>query len=212
MAPASSARTPVSAHPVNRVASLTLAFWLLKILTTTVGDLSGDLLSITLDLGYVLSLVLSAIVMAGMLSYQFRIKRFQPLLYWLLILVSATLGAEISDTLGRAFHLGNGAVTLILSACWAIVLVLWYLFRGNILSSWVRNRSDECFYWGAVIAANSLGSVLGDLLGDQMGIGLLGRTGICLGILAVLWLLKRLTRFNQAILFWIAFVFTRIWF
>lgn len=212
MTTASSSRNPLESSPVTRVATLTLSFWLLKILVTTVGDLSGDLLSITLGLGYMLSLIASAILMAVLLTYQFRIKRFQPVLYWFLILVSATLGAEISDTLGRAFHLGNTAVTLILAACWAIVLLIWYFSQGNILSSLVQRRRDEWFYWSAVIAANSLGSVLGDFFGDQLGFGLLSRTGVCVGIVAVLWLLKRFKGSNRAILFWIAFVFTRIWF
>lgn len=208
----SPANSQVTVQQLSRVAQLTLGFWLLKFITTTVGDLSGDLLSTTLGLGYLYSLVLSAVLLATMLAYQFSIKRSHLASYWALVLISATFGAELSDALGRGLDLGNSLVTLILWICWAVTLILWYLGTGKIRASKVRNRKDELFYWMAVIAANSLGSVLGDLLGDQFGIGLAGRIGVCMGILAFLWILRMSTRLDQALLFWIAFVFSRIWF
>lgn len=195
---------------VSKVAAVTLSFWILKIVTTTVGDLSGDLLSITLHLGYVVALIVVLVVMAALLVAQFRVRRLHPLLYWALILISATLGAEISDTIDRALHWGNLAGAGALLACLLITLAIWQLGRGAIRIYPITERKDEAFYWIAVIFANSLGSVLGDLLGDRLGFGLLGGIAVNVAVLAVLLALHYITRANKGLLFWAAFVFTRI--
>ncbi len=194
----------------GKVAAVTISFWILKTLFTTVGDVSGDALSISLGLGYALALIVASAVFLPLLIAQLRTRGFRPWLYWALIFSSSTVGAEISDGMDRALHWGNAAGTGFLLACLLVTLVAWAVRRGTIRVYPVESGGGERFYWLAVVCANSLGSALGDLIGDKLGVGVLGGTGVFLGILVLLWLLHRLTRVSRGVLFWIAFVVTRI--
>lgn len=205
----SSGNKPSTAH-ASKVAAITISFWIVKTVATTVGDLSGDLLSITLGLGYVIALILVLALMTTLLVAQIRAKRFHPLLYWFLILVSSTIGAEISDTIDRALHWGDVAGAGALLAALLITLAVWALRCGRIRIYPISDRPNELFYWLAVVFANSLGSVVGDLLSERFGVTLLGGIAVNVGILAMLWALQRKTGANKAILFWTAFVFTRV--
>ena len=196
------------ASRLGKVAAVGLSFWILKIITTTAGDIGGDLLSISLGLGYALSLAVALTIFAAGAVAQIRSSRHRPWLYWLLIFVSSTVGAELSDTLDRGLHLGYIAGAGLLLACLLVMLAVWYLRLGR-LNIYPMTRHEEGFYWLAVIVANSLGSVLGDLFGDRWGLGLSGTLILSAGVLALLWLLHRFTRTDKALLFWTGFVFSR---
>ena len=198
------------AEQAGKVAAVTLVFWILKIVTTTAGDLSGDLLSITLGLGYITALIVALAATGTLLVVQLRAKRFQCLLYWALIFLSSTVGAEFSDTVDRALHWGTLGGAVLLLACLVATLAIWRLRRGEIGIYPIDEREDEAFYWAAVIFANSLGSVIGDLVGDRLGLGVLGGVAVNAGVLASLALLRYKTRANRGLLFWTAFVFTRV--
>lgn len=193
----------------GKVAAASLVFWILKIITTTVGDIGGDVLSISLGLGYALSLLIAVVAFAGGTLAQLRSQSHRPLLYWALILLSSTVGAELSDTIDRGLHLGYVAGAAILLACLVITLGVWHR-RGRVLPTGPTLEPDaERLYWLAVLFANSLGSVLGDLFGDRLGFGLAGSIALNAGVLAALWLLHRFTRCSKGALFWTAFVFSR---
>lgn len=198
------------AEQASKVAAITLSFWILKVVTTTVGDLFGDMLSITLGIGYVAALIVALAVMGALLVAQLGAKRFHHLLYWSLILLSSTVGAEFSDSVGRALHWGTLAGTGVLIMCLAAVLFIWRLRRGEIEIYPIIKREDEVFYWIAVILANSLGSVIGDLVGDRLGFGVLGGIAVNIGVLAFLTLLHYKTKLSRGLLFWTAFVFARV--
>jgi uncharacterized membrane-anchored protein len=198
------------AEQVSKVAAITFSFWILKIATTTVGDLSGDMLSITLGLGYVTALIVVLAVIATLLIAQLSAKRFHPLLYWVLILLSSTVGAEFSDTIDRTLHWGTVIGAGMLLVCFAATLAIWYIRCGEIGIYPINEREDELFYWVAVIFANTLGSVVGDLLGDRLGFGVLQGIAVNIGVLAVLTMLRYKTKVNRGLLFWIAFVFARV--
>ena len=193
---------------MGKVAAVGLSFWILKIIATTAGDVGGDLLSTSLGLGYALSLAVAVTIFVAGAAVQIRSSRHRPWLYWLLIFVSSTVGAELSDTLDRGLHLGYVAGAGLLLACLLITLVVWYLRLGR-LNVYPVTRREECFYWLAVVVANSLGSVLGDLFGDRWGLGLSGTLILNAGVLALLWLLHRCTRADKSLLFWTGFVFSR---
>lgn len=198
------------APSASRVAAVTVSFWILKTLLTTLGDLSGDALSIALHLGYALALGVTLAVTASLLLAQVKAQRFQPTLYWALMLSTSAAGAEISDAIDRALHLGNAAGAGLLLATLAVTLAAWRVRCGAIRYRVVRDRQEELFYWAAALLANSLGSALGDLFGDKLGLGVLGATGVNCAIVAVLLALRYTTRRAQPVLFWGAFVFTRI--
>ncbi len=200
----------MTTEKTSKVATITLSFWMLKVITTTAGDLTGDLLSITLGLGYVLALIVALGVTAALLFAQLKAKRFHPGLYWILILATSAAGAEISDSIDRALHWGNLAGTGALLLCLGAALATWRARRGAIRCDSIEDPRDERFYWLAALLANSFGSAACDLIGDKLGVGVLAGTAINLGILALLALLHYTTRTRRELLFWGAFVFTRI--
>lgn len=199
-----------SAASLSKVAAVTVSFWILKTLLTTVGDLSGDALSLSLHLGYRLALGIVLAVTAALLVAEVRATEFQPLRYWALILGSSAAGAEISDSIDRALHWGNVAGSGLLLAGLAVILAAWVGRRGAIRIHPIRQRQDELYYWAAVILANSLGSALGDLFGDTLGLGVLGASVANAALLALLAALHYSTRRAKGLLFWAAFVLTRI--
>ncbi|HYW77450.1 MAG TPA: hypothetical protein VFA48_12680 [Gammaproteobacteria bacterium] len=198
------------AEQTSKVAVITLSFWIIKVVTTTAGDLSGDMLSISLGLGYVTALIVAVSVMAALLAFQLGARRFHYLLYWALILLSSTVGAEISDSMDRALHIGTLGGAAVFLACLVATLSIWRLSSGKIRFYPVIKRQDEAFYWTAAIFANCLGSAIGDLVGDRLGFGVLGGVAVNAGVLAFLVMLRFKTKANRGVLFWVAFVFSRV--
>lgn len=197
---------------VSRVAAVTVAFWVWKIVTTTGGDLCGDLLSITLGLGYLGALAVSLAAWAAVLVAKFRLSRFQSVGFWAAMWLSATAGAEISDTLGRGLGWGDvgacGALLLIMLS----ILTIWYAMPDGVAVDRVTRGRDELFYWATALAANSLGSVLGDTLGDRLGLDLPARLGVAALFLALMWGLYRwVPPRGRVFPFWAAFVVSRLW-
>lgn len=204
-----STREASPGHQVGKVAAITLTFWVLKIIATTAGDVSGDLLSDTLGLGYVLSLGVASGAVLWLLIAQIRATRFHPALYWLLLLGTSTFGAELSDTLDRGLHLGYMAGAIVIFLGLTITLAIWRLATGRIPIYPIFKRRHELYYWCAAIFANTLGSVLGDLVGDHFGLGPVGSIVVNAGVLALLLVLHYGTKLNKPLLFWAAFVFSR---
>ena len=203
----SGAESPVE---LSKVAAVTLAFWIIKVLVTTAGDLSGDALSLSLKLGYARALLVAAVAFAALLVANGRTRRFVPTLYGLLLLSSSALGAEISDSLDRALRWGNAAGTAVLLGALVLVLGVWLARRGTVVFAPIITRADERFYWLAAVAANSVGSAFGDWVGDGLRGGLWGAMAVNLGIIALLFFLQRKTRISRGVLYWIGFVVTRV--
>ncbi len=207
---AGASRAAESPGAPSKVAAVTLAFWILKVIVTTAGDLSGDALSLSLKLGYARALLVAAVAFAALLVANGRTRRFVPTLYGLLLLSSSALGAEISDGLDRALRWGNAAGTGVLLGALVVVLGVWFARRGTVRFAPITMRTDERFYWLAAVAANSVGSAFGDWVGDGLRGGLWGAMAVNLGIMALLLVLWRTTRISRGVLYWIGFVVTRV--
>lgn len=194
---------------VNKVAQVTLAFWVMKICATTLGETAGDLLSMTLDVGYAVSslILLGLFVLA--LGFQLAARRFHPGLYWFVILTTSTAGTTMSDYMDRTLGLGyaTGATVLVLGLL--TVLAAWHLSEKTISVNSIRSRRAEGFYWAAILVSNTLGTALGDYLADDSGLGFLGGAVLIGSLIAVAALAAWRTRINRVPLFWIAFVLTR---
>ncbi len=193
----------------SKVAQVTLAFWVMKICATTAGETGGDLLSMTLKVGYLAS---TLILMSGflvVLVLQLRAKTFHPFLYWTVILATSTAGTTLSDYMDRTLGLGYATGATILVSLLAAILVTWRLVLGSIAVDHIRDPRVEAFYWAAILVSNTLGTALGDYLADSSGLGyglsnLLIAGGIALTVIG--W---RFTMLSRTVLFWIAFVLTR---
>ena len=207
---AGASRAAESPGALSKVAAVTLAFWILKVIVTTAGDLSGDALSLSLKLGYARALLVAAVAFAALLVANGRTRRFVPTLYGLLLLSASALGAEISDSLDRALRWGNAAGTGVLLGALVVILGAWFARRGTVRFAPITTRTDERFYWLAAVAANSVGSAFGDWVGDGLRGGLWGAMAVNLGIMALLLILWRKTRISRGVLYWVGFVVTRV--
>ena len=193
----------------NKVAAVTASFWVIKIVATTLGETAGDLLSMTMDVGYATSSAILLSIFLAAVVCQIRMNRFHPALYWTVILATSTAGTTMSDYMDRTLGLGYATGSLILIGCVIAVLTVWRLSEKSLSVSNVQTTKAEVFYWVAILFSNTLGTALGDYLADDSGLGFLGGATLIGGLLAVVLLAFLFTSANRIALFWIAFVLTR---
>lgn len=205
-----------AAPTLNKLPAVTFAFWVMKIAATTLGETAGDLLSMTLNVGYLLSTIILLSAFAAALTAQLAARRFHPFLFWAVILATSTAGTTMSDFMNRTLGLGYATGSAILITALVLVLITWRLCEKSISVSSVRSRRAEVFYWSAILVSNTLGTSLGDYLADDSGLGFAGGAlliGVLIAFLAALYFARRAVKrespaFNVAI-FWAAFVLTR---
>lgn len=193
----------------NKVARITLLFWLMKIVATTLGETLGDFISMTLNLGYTVGIGITLAFFLVVLAAQLSVRKYIPAVYWLVIIGTTTLGTEISDFIDRSLHLGYAAGTLLLISCLLLTLLLWYRRYKNLEVYPITERAKEGFYWTAILFSNSLGTAFGDFLGDSLGFSYLQGALVTAAVIILVVVLHYLTRINHILLFWIAFIFTR---
>jgi uncharacterized membrane-anchored protein len=194
---------------VNKVATISLIFWIMKTCATTVGETAGDLLAQTWNVGYGLSTVILMGFFLVTLACQLRATAFHPFLYWGVILSTSTAGTTLSDYMDRTLELGYATGSAIIAAVLVGVLATWRATTGSLSVNHIDDRKTETFYWLAILASNTLGTALGDYLADSSGLGyglsnLLISSGIALCAAGYYW-----TKISRTTLFWIAFVLTR---
>jgi len=200
---------PLNMRLMNKVAQVTFAFWIMKICATTLGETAGDLLSMTMDVGYALSSLILIGTFLVSLALQLRTDRFQPLLYWTVILTTSTAGTTMSDFMDRTLGLGYAKGSAILVSGLAVVLITWRLVEKSLSVSHIASRRAELFYWVAILFSNTLGTALGDFLADDSGLGFMGGALLIGGLIGLIALAYQFTRINRVALFWLAFVLTR---
>lgn len=194
---------------LNKVAKITLLFWIMKIIATTLGETLGDMLAHTLKLGYAVGLVITGLFFVLVLFVQLRAQKYNPVLFWLVIVGTTTVGTEISDFMDRTLHLGYLAGSLILITLLLNTLWIWHRTIGKIEVYPIFNKKVELYYWIAILFSNSLGTAFGDFLSDTIGLSYLQGAMVTAGVIVIVVLLHYVTKINHLILFWIAFIFTR---
>ena len=194
---------------LNKVAEITLIFWLMKIIATTLGETLGDFISMTLNLGYFSGIIITLLFFLLVLSTQLYSKEYVPVFYWLVIIGTTTLGTEISDFMDRSLHMGYALGSLVLFLCLITALVLWHKKYKSLGVYPIFERQKEIYYWVAILFSNSLGTAFGDFLSDNLGLSYLDGAIVTASIILIVVLLHYLTKLNEIVLFWIAFVFTR---
>jgi len=194
---------------VNKVAQVTVAFWVMKICATTLGETAGDLFSMTLGIGYGASSVLLIGLFLAALGVQLRSRAFHPPLYWAVILLTSTAGTTMSDYIDRTLGLGYTTGSIILVSCLATILLVWRTVEKSLSVSNIQTTRAEAFYWATILCSNTLGTALGDFLADDSGLGFLWSAAVIAGLLGAVLLAYRFTSASRITLFWIAFVLTR---
>lgn len=199
----------IKTKDINKAARITVYFWIMKVLATTLGEILGDFFSMTLNLGYVISLSITVVIFLIVLVIQLKALQFHPVLYWLVIAGTATVGTEISDLMDRTLGLGYALGSLLLFLCLLLTLFLWYKHEKEIKVYPITGTRIELFYWTAILFSNSLGTAFGDYLSDNAGLGYLAGAAVTGAIIMIVVLIHYYSRINQVLLFWIAFIFTR---
>lgn len=194
---------------LNKVAEITLIFWLMKIVATTLGETLGDYLSMTLNLGYLTGIFITLVFFLIVLFVQLFTQKYIPVIYWLVIIATTTLGTEISDFLDRSLHLGYTLGSLVLFSGLILTLILWNKKSKSLVVYPIFDNDKEIYYWVAILFSNSLGTAFGDYLSDVVGLSYLNGAIVTAGVILIVVLLHYLSKINHVILFWIAFIFTR---
>jgi len=194
---------------INKIAKVTFFFWIMKICATTLGETAGDLVSMTMNVGYAVSSIILLSLFFISAVAQLKSKKFHPILFWTVILTTSTAGTTMSDFMDRTLGLGYMKGSLVLITCLLIVLAVWRLSEKTLSVSNIKTTKAELFYWTAILFSNTLGTALGDFLADDSGLGFLGGAVVIGALLGMIVLAFYFTRINRVVLFWIAFVLTR---
>jgi len=194
---------------VSRVAQVTLAFWIMKICATTLGETAGDLLSMTLKVGYLVSSLILLSFFIAVLIAQMRAKSFHPFLYWSVIVTTSTAGTTMSDFMDRTLGLGYAAGSAIIATVLVLVLAAWRWNVGSLSVDHISDPRTEMFYWIAILCSNTLGTALGDYLVDSSGLGYGVVNLIISGAIAAIIAAYFWTKISRTTRFWAAFVLTR---
>ncbi|GAB3845359.1 hypothetical protein ACFPIJ_38150 [Dactylosporangium cerinum] len=189
--------------------AITLGFWVVKILATTLGETGGDSLSMSMGLGYLTSSMIFALAFVAAVILQIRAARFHQRIYWFTIVATTTLGTTIADHVDRDLGIGYLGGTTILFIGLLASFGLWYKATGTIAVTSVRSPRTEGFYWLTILFSQTLGTALGDWTADTAGLGYTGGALLFTALLAVIAAAYRWTRLSHGLLFWAAFVLTR---
>lgn len=205
----SATKRDAAADALSKVPQATLAFWVVKILATTLGETGGDALSMQLKLGYAVATLIFLAFFAVTVTAQVIAKRYHAIFYWAVVVATTTVGTTTSDYIDRTLGLGYVVSSLMLLGAVIAMLLLWRRVTGHIAVDHVTGRADETFYWLTILISNTLGTALGDFTADTAGVGFEGGALIFAGLIALVAAAYRFTKVPRPVLFWAAYVLTR---
>ena len=194
---------------LSKVPEVTLIFWIIKILATTLGETGGDAVSMSMDLGYLVSTGIFAVIFIVAVIAQISARKFHPVLYWTTIIATTTVGTTLADFADRSLGIGYAGGTTILLTLLLASLFIWHYTLGSISVDTVSSPKSEMFYWITIMFSQTLGTALGDWTADTAGLGYSGGAilfGIMLAAIAAAYYW---TRISHTALFWAAFILTR---
>jgi len=192
-----------------KVPAVTVVFWIIKILATTLGETAGDTVSMSMNLGYLVGTAIFAAILVLLVWRQVAAPRYRPFLYWATIIASTTAGTTMADFATRSLGIGYPGGSLILLACVAASLLVWHRALGSVSVATVHEPRAELFYWVTITFSQTLGTALGDWTADTGGLGYGGAAIIFGALLAVIAALYLWTAIDHVLLFWAAFILTR---
>jgi uncharacterized membrane-anchored protein len=193
----------------SKVPEVTLTFWLLKILATTLGETGGDAVSMSMNLGYAISSVIFIGIFAVLVVTQIAAKTFRPFLYWCVIVATTTAGTTMADFADRSLGIGYPGGAAILFVLLMASLGVWYWWAGSVSVNTVATPKIEVFYWVAILFSQTLGTAVGDWMADTNGLGYERGALVFAAGLAVIAGAYFYTGVSRTTLFWSAFILTR---
>lgn len=201
---------------ISKVPEVTLVFWALKIMATTLGETGGDAVTMSMNLGYLAGTAIFAAAFLIAVTIQVRSKAFHPVIYWITIIATTTVGTTLADFSDRSLGIGYLGGSLLLSGLLATSLFVWYRSTGSLAVDRVNSPRTEMFYWITIMFSQTLGTALGDFVADGrnevpagLGLGYDGGAMIFGGALVLIAIAYFTTRVSRTALFWAAFILTR---
>jgi len=193
----------------SKVPEVTLGFWIIKILATTLGETGGDAVTMSMNLSYLAGTAIFAAIFAVAVAAQISAKRFHPFLYWMVILATTTVGTTLADFVDRSLGIGYLGGSSLLAALLIASLVTWHRTLGTVSIDSINSNQAEIFYWITILFSQTLGTALGDWMADSTGLGYAGGALVFAAGLAITVAAFFCTNVSRTVLFWIAFVLTR---
>lgn len=194
---------------LSKVPEVTLIFWIIKIAATTLGETGGDAVSMSMHLGYLVGTMIFAAVFAVTVAAQISAKKFHPLLYWITIIATTTVGTTLADFADRSLGIGYAGGSSVLLGLLLISLFTWYRTLGTVSVGSVSSPRAEIFYWVTIMFSQTLGTALGDWTADSAGLGYVGGAAVFSGMLLLVVAALYWTKISRTTLFWVAFILTR---
>jgi len=194
---------------LSKVPEITLAFWIIKIAATTLGETGGDAVSMSMNLGYLVGTAIFGAIFVVMVIAQIRAHRFNPLLYWTTIIATTTVGTTLADFADRSLGIGYAGGTLLLLTLLVMSLFIWHRSLGSISIASITTPKAEMFYWLTIMFSQTLGTALGDWTADSAGFGYGGSALLFGSMLIVIGTFYFWTTVSRTLLFWSAFILTR---
>lgn len=201
--------SPEKQSMLSKVPELTLLFWVIKILATTLGETGGDAVSMSMQLGYLVSTGIFAVIFIVAVSAQIFSRKFHPILYWTCIVATTTVGTTLADYADRTLGIGYLGGTTILFTLLMASLIVWYRVLGSISVDSVSSPKSEMFYWVTIMFSQTLGTALGDWMAGTAGLGYGGAAIVFSAMLMIIVVFYYATNMSRTILFWAAFIMTR---
>lgn len=192
-----------------KVPAVTLGFWLIKIAATTLGETGGDAVSMSMQLGYLLSTGIFAVLFAVAVTAQVSARRYHPLLYWITIIATTTVGTTLADFADRSLGIGYAGGSSILLLLLLGSLFVWHRSMGSISVTTIHTTKAEIFYWVTIMFSQTLGTALGDWTADTAGLGYTKGAVVFSILLIGLVAAYYWTSISRTTLFWAAFILTR---
>ena len=199
----------VQASALSKVPAITLGFWVIKVLATTLGETGGDALSMSMGLGYLVSTGIFMAAFVAAVVAQIAADRYRPWLYWTTIIASTTVGTTLADFADRSLGIGYSGGSALLLGLLILSLFVWYRTLGSVDVNTVSSPKSEFFYWLTIMFSQTLGTALGDWTADTAQLGYVGAAFIFGGLLLVVAAAYLWTKVSHTLLFWAAFILTR---
>lgn len=193
----------------SKVPEVTLLFWILKIVATTLGETGGDAVSMSMNLGYLVGTAIFGAIFVVAVYAQIRADKFHPLLYWATIVATTTVGTTLADFATRSIGIGYAGGSALLLALLLVSMLVWYRNMGTLAVDSISSPRAESYYWLTIMFSQTLGTALGDWTADSAGLGYLGAGLVFASALALIAAAYFWTSVSRTVLFWSAFVLTR---
>jgi uncharacterized membrane-anchored protein len=194
---------------LNKVPEITIYFWIIKILCTTVGETAADYLNTNFNLGLTGTSLVMGTLLLIILFFQFKVRKYVPVIYWLAVVFISVVGTLITDNLTDNFGVSLITTTIIFAVALAATFVIWYRRERTLSIHSILTTRREAFYWLAILFTFALGTAAGDLIAEKLNVGYLLSALLFAGLIAAVIIAYYFFELNAVTAFWIAYILTR---